>query len=62
MNYDQLRTVWPEALDAAGLMSSLPWPLEAVDLDRVSRTYKTIVTLGAQQVRPFYVTATLSWE
>ena len=31
-------------------------------LDSLSRTYKTIVTLRARQVRPFHVTATLSWE
>ena len=62
MNYDQFRTLWHEALDAAGLMPSLPHPMEAISLDGMSRTYKTIVVLGEQEIRPFYVTATLSWE
>lgn len=62
MNYDQFRTLFHEALDAAGLMPALPQSLEAVSLDRMSRTYETIVALGAPQPRPFYVTATLSWE
>jgi hypothetical protein len=62
MNYDQFRTLFHEALDAAGLMPALPQSLEAVSLDRMSRTYETIVELGTQQPRPFYVTATLSWE
>jgi len=59
MNYDQFRTLFHEALDAAGLMPALPQSLEAVSLDRMSRTYETIVELGAPQPRPFYVTATL---
>ncbi|HUW09875.1 MAG TPA: hypothetical protein VM537_09095 [Anaerolineae bacterium] len=62
MNYDQFRTLFHEALDAAGLMPALPQSLEAVSLGRMRRTYETIVELGAPQPRPFYVTATLSWE
>jgi hypothetical protein len=62
MDYDQFRTLFHEALDAAGLMPALPQPLEAVSLGRMSRTYETIVKLGAPQPRPFYVTATLGWE
>jgi len=62
MNYDQFRTLFHGALDAAGLMPTLPQSLEAVSLDRMSRTYETIVELGAPQPRPFYVTATLGWE
>jgi hypothetical protein len=62
VDYDQFRTLFHEALDAAGLMPALPQSLEAVSFDRMSRTYETIVKLGAEQPRPFYVTATLSWE
>jgi hypothetical protein len=62
MNYDQFRTLFEEALSAAGLMSSLPRPQETLSLEWMSRAYKTIVVLGAQQARPFYVTATLNWE
>jgi len=58
----EFRTLFEEALDAAGLMPSLPHPMEAISLDGMSRTYKTIVVLGEQEIRPFYVTATLSWE
>ncbi len=46
MNYDQFRTLWHEALDAAGLVPSLRHPMEAISLDGMSRTYKTIVVLG----------------
>jgi hypothetical protein len=62
VDYGQFRTLFREALDAAGLRPALPQSLEAVSLDRMSRTYETIVELGAPQPRPFYVTATLGWE
>ena len=62
MDYEQFRTRFLEALDAAGLMRALPWPVEAVSLDSMSRTYRIIVRRTAQQARPFYVSATLSWE
>ena len=62
MNYDRFRTLFHEALDAAGLMPALPQSLEAVSLDRMSRTVETIVELGAQQPRPFCATVTLGWE
>ena len=62
MEYEQFRTRFLEALDAAGLMRALPWPVEAVSLDSMSRTYRIIVRRTAQQPRPFYVSATLSWK
>ena len=62
MDYEQFRTRFLEALDAAGLLRAFPWPMEAVSLDSMSRTYRIIVRRSAQQPRPFYVSATLSWE
>jgi hypothetical protein len=62
MDYDQFRALFEEALSAAGLMPSLPRPQETLSLEWMSRAYKTIVVLGAQQTRPFHVTATLNWE
>lgn len=59
----QFRTVWHEALGKAGLMSVPPQkPLEAIDLEGFSRTYKINVGLGmAQPKTSFYVSATLDW-
>ena len=62
MDYPQFRTWFLEALDAAGLMRALPWPVEAVSLDSMRRTYRIIVRRSVQQPRPFTVDATLSWE
>ena len=63
MNYDQFRTIWHEALDAAGLMPFPPRPMEAVELDWLSRRYRISVSLrGVQRAGPFYINAGLSWK
>jgi hypothetical protein len=63
MNYDQFRTAWHEALDAARLLPFPPRPPETVDLHRTSRTYSIRVSLGGvQRAGPFHINAGLSWE
>ena len=63
MNYDQFRTVWHEALDAADLLPFPPRPSEAVDLRWMSRTYSIYVSLrGVQRAGPFGINAGLSWN
>jgi len=63
MNYDQFRTIWHEALNVAGLMPFPPRPMEAVELDWLSRTYRISVSLrGVQRAGPFYISAGLSWK
>ncbi len=63
MNYDMFRTLWHEALENARLVNRFSRPIETVELDGMSRTYKIIVGLSdAQETRPFYVTATLRWR
>lgn len=62
MNYDQFRMLFQEILQAARLTAFPPHPIETIELDGMSRTYETIVALGAQWAEPFHVTATLSWR
>ena len=60
MNYDQFRTIWHEALNVAGLMPFPSRPIEAVELDWLSRTYRISVSLrGVQRAGPFYISAGL---
>jgi hypothetical protein len=62
MNYEQFRTAWHEALTEVGMGSFLSPPTEAVDLGQMSRTYQVYVRAGSSQgVKPFNVTASLSW-
>ena len=63
MNYNQFRTIWHEALETAGLMPFPPRPMEAVELDWLSRRYSISVSLrGVQRAGPFYISAGLSWR
>jgi hypothetical protein len=63
MNYDQFRTLWHKALDAAGLMSFPPLPTEAIDLRWMNRTYRISVSLrSVQRAGPFHIAAGLSWK
>ena len=62
MNYEQFRIAWYEALTEAGMWSYLCPPIETVDLGQMSRTYRVYVHLGhSQEVKPFHVSANLSW-
>ncbi len=63
MNYNQFRTIWHEALETAGLIPFPPRPMEAVELDWLSRRYSIRVSLrGVQRAGPFYISAGLSWR
>ena len=47
----------------AGLMPFPSRPMEAVELDWLSRTYRISVSLrGVQRAGPFHVSAGLSWK
>jgi hypothetical protein len=63
MNYDLFRTLWHEALDAAGLLPHPLWPTETLDIHRMSRRYSLRVSLGdGRGAAPFYTTASLEWH
>jgi hypothetical protein len=62
MNYEEFRAAWSEALTEAGTWSYIGPPSDTVDLERMSRTYQVYVHLGhSQEVKPFHVSASLSW-
>jgi len=62
MNYEQFRTAWYEALTEVRLGSYLAPPTETLDLGWMSRTYQVYVHFGSSQgIKPFNVTASLSW-
>jgi hypothetical protein len=63
MDYDLFRTLWHEALDAAGLLPHPLWPTETLDVHRMSRAYSLLVSLGdGRGTEPFYTTANLEWQ
>lgn len=63
MDYDLFRTLWHETLEAAGLTTYPPRPLEAIELDRLGHTYRiTVRPRGMLRAGPFHVTATFSWK
>lgn len=62
MNYEQFRAVWYEALTEGGLWSRAFPPTETVDLGSMDRTCQIYIHLPPlQEVKPFHVTARLSW-
>lgn len=62
MNYERFRTAWDQALREARMWSYLLPPTETVDLHHMSRTYQVYAHLGlSQEVKPFHVSARLSW-
>jgi hypothetical protein len=62
MNYEQFRTAWHEALAEVGMGSYLAPPTETLNLGRMSRKYQVYVHFGSSKgVKPFNVTASLSW-
>jgi hypothetical protein len=62
MNYEQFRAVWNQALTEAGVGPHLFPPAETVDLGNMDRTYQVYIHLPpSQEVKPFHVTARLSW-
>jgi hypothetical protein len=63
MNYDEFRTLWHAALDAAGLLPYPLWPTETIDVHQMDRVYSLYVSLGGGYgAEPFYTTARLGWN
>ena len=63
MNYDEFRTLWHAALDAAGLLPHPLWPTETIDVHQMDRVYSLYVSLGGGRgAEPFYITARLEWN
>ncbi len=62
MTYDEFSQAWSAALSHSGLRIQ-GWPSETFDIQRVERLYEVRVEpLAGQDVKPFYVTALISWR
>jgi hypothetical protein len=63
MNYEAFRTLWHEALNAAGLPPHPLWTTETIDVNEMSREYTLYVPMGGRRgAEPFNTTAKLEWH
>lgn len=62
MDYTTFRTLWNEALTAAGLQLSPVRSKETIDLQTMARAYELYLSFGQDRAKPFYITARLSWQ